>query len=108
MTFRAHRQVGQLVMGALRGLSVRLGSLREGRKSVIFVSEGFTAMLPPQMRRMDASRPSDPLEIAAAAGTQDSSAQQTAESLRQSNMAIDSFEKSTGRRTRSCMCSITE
>ena len=32
-----------VVMGALRGLSVRLGSLREGRKSVIFVSEGFTA-----------------------------------------------------------------
>jgi VWFA-related protein len=44
-----------VVMGALRGLSVRLGSLREGRKSIIFVSEGFTAMLPPQMRRQDAS-----------------------------------------------------
>jgi len=44
----------EVVMGALRGLSVRLGSLREGRKSVIFVSEGFTAILPPQMRRQDA------------------------------------------------------
>src|SRR5262245_12454050 len=32
-----------VVMGALQGLSIRLGSLREGRKSVIFVSEGFTA-----------------------------------------------------------------
>ena len=31
----------EVVMGALRGLSVRLGSLREGRKSVIFVSEGL-------------------------------------------------------------------
>jgi VWFA-related protein len=68
-----------VVMGALRGLSVRLGSLREGRKSVIFVSEGFTAMLPPQMRRADASRPGDPFESAAAAGAQDSSQQITAE-----------------------------
>jgi hypothetical protein len=50
----------EVVMGALRGLSVRLGSLREGRKSVIFVSEGFTAILPPQMRRQDASQPEKP------------------------------------------------
>ena len=49
-----------VVMGALRGLSVRLGSLSERRKSIIFVSEGFTAMLPPQMRRADASMPIDP------------------------------------------------
>jgi VWFA-related protein len=40
----------QVVMTALRGLATRLGSLREGRKAIIFVSEGFTAMLPPQMR----------------------------------------------------------
>jgi len=46
-----------VVMGALRGLSVRLGSMREARKSIIFVSEGFTALLPPQMRRPDASMP---------------------------------------------------
>jgi VWFA-related protein len=46
-----------VVMTALRGLSVRLGSMREGRKSVIFVSEGLTATLPPQMRRADASLP---------------------------------------------------
>ena len=51
-------------MGALQGLAVRLGSLREGRKSIIFVSEGFTAMLPPQMRRMDASAPANPIETA--------------------------------------------
>ena len=49
-----------VVMGALRGLSVRLGSLREGRKSIIFVSEGLTTSLPPQMRRADASRPQGP------------------------------------------------
>jgi len=45
----------QVVMSALRGLSVRLGSIREARKSVIYVSEGLQAMLPPQLRNADAS-----------------------------------------------------
>jgi VWFA-related protein len=63
----------EVVMGALRGLSVRLGSLREGRKSVIFVSEGFTAILPPQMRRQDASQPENPLQAERAGRLQDSS-----------------------------------
>jgi VWFA-related protein len=45
----------QVVMGALRGLSTRLGGLREGRKAIIYVSEGLTAMLPPQLRNADAS-----------------------------------------------------
>ena len=47
----------QVVMTALRGLATRLGSLREGRKAIIFVSEGFTAMLPPQMRDPVATMP---------------------------------------------------
>jgi VWFA-related protein len=47
----------QVVMGALRGLSTRLGSLREGRKAIIYVSEGLTAMLPPQMRDPVATMP---------------------------------------------------
>ncbi|HEY6361110.1 MAG TPA: VWA domain-containing protein, partial [Vicinamibacterales bacterium] len=46
-----------VVMTALRGAATRLGSLREGRKALIFVSEGLTAMLPPQMRNQDASMP---------------------------------------------------
>ena len=45
----------QVVMTALRGLSTRLGGLREGRKAIIYVSEGLTAMLPPQLRVADAS-----------------------------------------------------
>jgi len=49
-----------IVMGALRGLSVRLGSLREARKTVIYVSEGFTVLLPEAMRRQDAQRPDLP------------------------------------------------
>jgi VWFA-related protein len=49
-----------IVMGALKGLSVRLGSVREARKHVIFVSEGFTVQLPAAMRRADASVPDAP------------------------------------------------
>jgi VWFA-related protein len=45
----------QVVMTALRGLSTRLGGLREGRKAIIYVSEGLTALLPPQLRVADAS-----------------------------------------------------
>jgi VWFA-related protein len=46
----------QVVMTALRGLAVRLGSIRDGRKSVIYVSEGLQASLPPQLRNADASQ----------------------------------------------------
>jgi VWFA-related protein len=46
-----------VTMTALRGLSVRLGSLREGRKAIIFVSEGFSSLLPPQMRDPNAQMP---------------------------------------------------
>jgi VWFA-related protein len=68
-----------VVLTALEGLSVRLGALREGRKSVVFVSEGFTALLPPQMRRADASMPANPLEVERQARAQDSPREYTAE-----------------------------
>ena len=45
----------EVTMGALRSLVTHLGGLREGRKAVIYVSEGLTAILPPQMRNADAS-----------------------------------------------------
>ncbi|MDH4065825.1 MAG: VWA domain-containing protein, partial [Acidobacteriota bacterium] len=44
---RIRRQVS---LSALKGLSIKLGALREGRKAIILMSEGYTAMLPPQMR----------------------------------------------------------
>lgn len=47
----------QVTMSALEGLSVKLGAMREGRKAVVFVSEGFTALLPPQMRDPSAQFP---------------------------------------------------
>jgi VWFA-related protein len=46
-----------VTMGALKGAAVRLGSLREGRKSIIFVSEGFTSTLPPQLNDPVAAMP---------------------------------------------------
>ena len=37
-------------LSALKGLAVHLGGLREGRKSVIVVSEGYSNYVPPQLR----------------------------------------------------------
>jgi VWFA-related protein len=47
----------QVTMGALKAASVRLGGLREGRKSIIFVSEGFTTTLPAQLSDPVAAMP---------------------------------------------------
>jgi VWFA-related protein len=41
-------------LSALKGLAIYLGGLREGRKSVIVLSEGYTNYVPPQMRDIDA------------------------------------------------------
>ena len=51
---RIRRQVS---LSALEGLAVKLGALREGRKAVIVVSEGYTALLPPQLRDPVATMP---------------------------------------------------
>jgi len=40
----------EVSFSALRALVTHLGSLREGRKAVILVSEGYTYYIPPQMR----------------------------------------------------------
>jgi VWFA-related protein len=47
----------QITMGALKAAAIRMGGLREGRKSVIWISEGFTATLPPQLNDPVASMP---------------------------------------------------
>ena len=53
-------------MTAIRGAAVRLGGMRDGRKSIIFVSEGFTSSVPPQLANQSAalgggfSNPSQP------------------------------------------------
>ena len=45
----------QVSLSALRALSIHLGSLRQGRKSVLFVSEGLTYNIPPNF-----TNPNDP------------------------------------------------
>lgn len=51
---RIRRQVS---LSALTGLAVKLGALREGRKAIVLVSEGYLAMLPPQLRNPIATMP---------------------------------------------------
>ena len=47
----------QVSLSALEALVTGLGTKREGRKSVIVVSEGYSNYLPPQMRDPVASQP---------------------------------------------------
>ena len=70
-TEEVERIRNQVVMTALRGLSVRLGSLREGRKAILYVGEGLGSMMPAGMRNANAqapipgtSRPDSPFEEA--------------------------------------------
>src|SRR4030095_2276615 len=45
----------QVSMSAIKSLIVHMGSLEEGRKALSLVSEGFTYMVPAQMRSRDAT-----------------------------------------------------
>jgi VWFA-related protein len=47
----------QVSISAIKSLIVHMGSLKEGRKSLILVSEGFSYMVPPQMRNANATMP---------------------------------------------------
>jgi VWFA-related protein len=47
----------QVVMSAIKGAAIKLGGMREGRKSIIYVSEGFTNSLPPQLNDPNAQMP---------------------------------------------------
>jgi VWFA-related protein len=46
-----------VTMDALKGAAVRLGGMRDGRKSIIFVSEGFTSTVPAQLNDQVAAMP---------------------------------------------------
>lgn len=48
-TIEAERIRNQVTLTALKGLIIRLGGLREGRKAIVLISEGFTNVLPTQM-----------------------------------------------------------
>jgi VWFA-related protein len=47
----------QVSLSAIESLAVHLGSLREGRKAIVLVSEGYTNILPPQLNDPIASMP---------------------------------------------------
>lgn len=47
----------QVSLSAIEGLATHLGSLREGRKAIILVSEGYSNILPPQLDDPVASMP---------------------------------------------------
>jgi len=51
------RMRNQIVMDALKAAGFRMGALREGRKSIIFVSEGFISIIPSQINDPVASMP---------------------------------------------------
>ena len=48
-TVEAERIRNQVSLTALKGLIIKLGGLREGRKAIVLVSEGYTNTLPVQM-----------------------------------------------------------
>ncbi len=56
-TETVERVRNQVSLSALKGLIIHMGSLKEGRKSLILVSEGYTYMVPPQLRNADAQQP---------------------------------------------------
>src|SRR6185503_8364204 len=47
----------QVSLSAIKALIVHMGTLKEGRKALILVSEGYTNIIPPQMRNADATQP---------------------------------------------------
>jgi hypothetical protein len=47
----------QVSLSAIKALIMRMGALKEGRKALILISEGYNAMLPPQMRDQNANIP---------------------------------------------------
>lgn len=79
----------QVSLSAIKGLVVHLGGLSEKRKSVIVVSEGYTNILPPQLRDPIASLPGygNPNRLNPNAG--DSTAEQTASFFASADLTSD-------------------
>ena len=55
------RMRNEVSLSALEGLMIRLGSLREGRKNVLLISEGYSNYVPPQHRSENAEFEPNPL-----------------------------------------------
>jgi len=82
-TTEVERIRNEVVMDAISALAIRMGSMRQGRKSIVLVSEGLTIMLPPQMQRANAQAPVDPRQAEAGAAVADSPRQQSNEFFNQ-------------------------
>ena len=67
-TVEAERIRNQVTLSALKGLIIKLGGLREGRKAILLISEGFTNSLPAQMNAPIATCNSGPCPIPGGTG----------------------------------------
>src|SRR5439155_16483160 len=56
-TMEAERIRNQVTLSAIKALIVHLGGLREGRKSIIVVTEGYTNSMPAQAQDAIAAEP---------------------------------------------------
>ncbi len=74
-------------LSALKALAIHLGGLREGRKSVIVLSEGYSNYVPPQLRDLGAAGFRNPQRSDPLAG--DSRAEQTAQFFESSATRTD-------------------
>jgi VWFA-related protein len=81
----------QVSMSAIKALIMRMGSLKEGRKALILVSEGYNAMLPPQMRDPVAAVPGfrNPAATDPSAGSTNTLAEERANFLGTSDLQND-------------------
>jgi VWFA-related protein len=81
----------QVTMSAMKALAVRLGSLREGRKAMLFVSEGFASRLPPQLDDPVADQPGvgNPNRLNPLAGQNPTGRQQAADFFAQADLMND-------------------
>jgi VWFA-related protein len=59
-TMEAERIRNEVVLSALKGLIIKMGGLRDGRKSLIMLSEGLTNSLPAQAQDPIAAQPNMP------------------------------------------------
>ena len=85
------RMRNDVSLSALRGLMIRLGGIREGRKTVVVVSEGYTNYVPPQLQARNAelgvNRRANPFAGDPFAG--DSMFQQTMAAFEDSTLMLD-------------------
>ncbi len=81
----------QVTMSAMKALAIRLGSLREGRKAMMFVSEGFASRLPPQLSDPIADAPGvgNPNRFDPLAGQTQTPLEQTVDFFAQTELMSD-------------------